>query len=382
VELKSGKIFENVKTKITKEAVQFISDGKQMAFEKKLIKNIRLRSIISKPPVTAKEKLEVEAERVRVAETLQTETDWEMEPEARPVVAVVLFRAGKGVSLAEAESVTNLIQTGLVKSKLFNVVDVSSLSKTCTDDEIDCAKKIRAKRNINKIVTGSITKLGNKYLLNGYVVNDTNNSIDFAEKSSANTILELENTSEYFSKKIAGGIMEFWEEAMTAKELEAFKNVKYVWRSAIFPGLGQWKYGDDEKENFSKYKAYAFGGITLGLIGNLLSKESTKIESRNQYTISYNLFFLLSSGNNTEILGFINQANKFNNYETATENTKLAAGMLIGFYFINLFDSFFQGRYYLPTRNTKQTNLFFYPTKSLSSGTKEDIYSIGVNYQF
>lgn len=36
---------------------------------------------------------------------------------AKPIVGIVLFRAGNGVSLSEAESVTNLIQTGLVKTK-------------------------------------------------------------------------------------------------------------------------------------------------------------------------------------------------------------------------------------------------------------------------
>ncbi|MDX1959170.1 MAG: phage tail protein [Leptospiraceae bacterium] len=148
------------------------------------------------------------------------------------------------------------------------------------------------------------------------------------------------------------------------------------------PGFGQWKYGDDNKENFSKYKGYAFGVITLGLIGNLLNSESQKIESRNQYKNSYTLFLFIPNGTNVEILGFINQSNKFNDYEAAAENTKLAASALIGFYCINLIDSFLLGRYYSPSNKSKQASLFFYPTKSLANGTKEDIYSIGVQYQF
>ena len=130
VELKSGVVYDNVKASLTKESVQFLWMDKQMSFEKKLVKKIKLRSIIFKPPVTEKEKLEAEAERVRVAEALQSATDWEIDPNAKPIVGIVLFRAGNGVSLSEAESVTNLIQKGLVKTKLFTVIDVYAISKS------------------------------------------------------------------------------------------------------------------------------------------------------------------------------------------------------------------------------------------------------------
>jgi TolB-like protein len=381
VELKSGIVYDNVKASLTKESVQFLWMDKQMSFEKKLVKKIKLRSIIFKPPVTEKEKSEAEAERVRVAEALQSATDWEIDPNAKPIVGIVLFRAGNGVSLSEAESVTNLIQTGLVKTKLFTVIDVYAISKSCTEDEKDCANKIKAKVKVNKIVSGTITKLGNKFLINGYVVDTKDNSLDFAEKERADSIQKLEETSDYFSKKIAGGIMEYWDEAVTAKETEALKNIKYIWKSALIPGLGQWQYGQDKKDNASIVNGYTIGVLSMVLIRNLSMQESNKIENKNNYENSFNLFLLAPSGSGLEGIAFLNQWNTFQDYDRAADNTKIAASALIGFYLFNLIDTSLLGTNLFP-RKDKTSSLFFIPTRVGSSAMRENNFSIGLIIQF
>ncbi len=381
VELKSGIVYDNVKSSLTKESVQFLWMEKQMSIGKKLVKSIKLRSVIFKPPVTEKEKLEVEAERVRVAEALQSASDWEIDPNAKPVVGIVLFRAGNGVSLSEAESVTNLIQTGLVKTKLFTVIDVYAISKSCTEDQKDCANQIKAKVKVNKIVSGTITKLGNKFLINGYVVDTKDNSLDFAEKSSADSISKLEETSDYFSKKIAGGIMEYWDEAVTAKEAEAFKNIKYIWKSALLPGLGQWQYGQDKKDNASIVKGYAIGVMSIVLIRNLSMQESNKIVNKNNYENSFNLFLLAPSGSGLEGIGFLNQWSKFQDYDRAADLTKTAASALIGFYLCNLIDASLLGTNFFP-RKDKTSSLFFIPTRVGNNAMEEDNFLFGLIFQF
>lgn len=381
VELKSGVVYDNVKASLTKESVQFLWMDKQMSFEKKLVKKIKLRSIIFKPPVTEKEKLEAEAERVRVAEALQSATDWEIDPNAKPIVGIVLFRAGNGVSLSEAESVTNLIQTGLVKTKLFTVIDVYAISKSCTEDEKDCANRIKAKVKVNKIVSGTITKLGNKFLINGYVVDTKDNSLDFAEKSSADSILKLEETSDYFSKKIAGGIMEYWDEAVTAKDTEVLKNIKYIWKSALLPGLGQWQYGQDKKDNNSTVKGYTVGVMSMFLIRNLSTQESKKLENKSNYENSFNLFLIAPSGSGLEGIAFLNQWNKFQDYDRAADQTKIAASALIGFYLFNLIDTSLLGTNFFP-RKDKSSSLFFIPTRIGSNTMREDNFLFGLLIQF
>lgn len=381
VELKSGMVYDNVKTSLDKDSVQFLWMNKPLSFEKKLVKRIKLRSIIFKTPVTEKEKLEAETERVRVADALQNASDWEIDPNAKPIVGIVLFRAGNGVSLSEAESVTNLIQTGLVKTKLFTVIDVYAISKSCTEDEKDCANKIKAKVKVNKIVSGTITKLGNKFIINGYVVDTKDNSLDFAEKERADSILKLEETSDYFSKKIAGGIMEYWDEAVTAKETESLRNIKYIWKSALLPGLGQWQYGQDKNDNFSKVKGYTIGVVSIVLIRNLSMQESNKIENKNNYEHSFNLFLLAPSGSGLEGIGFLNQWTKFQDYDKSAEKTKMAASALIGFYLFNLIDTSLLGTSFFASKN-KTSNLFFIPSRIGSNGMREDNFSFGLIFQF
>ena len=65
-----------------------------------------------------------------------------------------------GVTVAEVESVTNLIRTSLVKTKLFVIVDTTNLTKDCPKDVKDCGVKLAANVKLNKVVTGTITKIG------------------------------------------------------------------------------------------------------------------------------------------------------------------------------------------------------------------------------
>ena len=85
VELRSGKIFQNVKAKILKTSVEFDSEGSHQNFPKSSVKSIRLKPVVLKPPVTKEEVSEYEKEKVRVAESLQN-ADW---PEGSPFIVTV-----------------------------------------------------------------------------------------------------------------------------------------------------------------------------------------------------------------------------------------------------------------------------------------------------
>ncbi|HMV77784.1 MAG TPA: hypothetical protein PK453_02070 [Leptospiraceae bacterium] len=381
VELKNGKIFENVKTVLLKAELQFSFEGKTLSFKKADVRRVRLKPVLLKTPVTELEKLEYEAERIRVAETLQSASDWEISKNAKISVAVLNLSPGNGVTVSEAESVTNLIRTSLVKTKLFIIADTSLSAKDCPKGTKDCTKVLPANIKVNKVITGTITKLGKKYLLNGNVLDSKKNSIDFAEKASADSLEKLEESSEYFAKKIAGGIMEYWDEAVTAKEQELYANMQYVWRSALIPGLGQWQYGRDKEDSFSKMKGIGFGITALALAGNLYIQGEKKETAKRNYQSAHNVFFLIPAGSGLEILGFAKDSSSFSEYSKASDGARLSAEVLIIFYIFNIADAFFQGKSLFGAK--KQTaGFFFLPSYSYAAGTKEETYRVGFQHQF
>ena len=382
VELKNGKIFENVRANLLKTELQFEYENKLMVFKKAEVRRIRLKPVLLKPPVTDQEKLAYEAERVRVAEALQSTSDWEMSANSKPAVAILQLSPGSGVTVAEVESVTNLIRTSLVKTKLFVIVDTTNLTKDCPKDVKDCAGKLAANVKLNKVVTGTITKIGKKYYINGNVLDNKQNTIDFAEKASADTPDKLEDAADYFAKKVAGGIMEFWGEAIQAKENESYANLKYVWRSALVPGLGQWQYSRDKEDVTNRNKAFIFGSVGFLLSANLFLQIKTRDKDHEAYNQSHRNFFLAPFASSSELVLYSVDNGNYSRYEKSYQTTRNSAYILIGFYLFNVFDAFFLGKPYFNFKKESTTGFFFFPSQVLVNGLKENNYTFGMQVQF
>lgn len=382
IELKSGKIYENVKSKINKDSVSFIFEEKQYTFNKSKVKFVKLKPVLLNTPLTDKEIKEYEEERIRIAEALQSAGEWEISASSKPSVALVHFSAGTGVKLNEVEVVTNLIRTSLVKTKLLTIVDTSSLAKECYKNQTDCSAKFKSDVKINKIITGSVTKLGKKYIINGNVMDNRSLTIDFAEKSTADSIEKVEDTSDYFAKKIAGGIMEYWDMTLTAKEVETYANVQYFWRSALLPGLGQYKYSKDKEDKKTKRKAYLFYVGTAFLVLNLFYQNEEKEKAEKEYKFAHNILLAAPLGSGLDVYAFIQDNKKFSEYENQTETTKISLVVLFGFYIYNLVDSAYLGKPFFPKKNSTPTGLSFYQSRTNWNGTKEDVYTFSYQLQF
>jgi TolB-like protein len=386
VVLKNGKTYENVKTILLKNSVRFSFEKNLLTFSKSEVNRIRLRPVILKPPTNETERLEYEAERIRVAEALQNNTDWEMTSTSKQSVAVIKLLPGSGVSLAEVESVTNLIRTSLVKTNLFSVIDTSAFEssakkKDCPAGKKDCVEKLPESIKVNKIITGTLTKLGKKYIINGNALDGKDNHIVFAEKASASSVEKLEEASEYFAKKVAGGLMEDWNEALNSKEAETYANIPYIWRSALLPGLGQWKFGKDKEDSFATKKGFGYGAASFILLANVFYNTQKLAAARETYDTNHRNFFLTPSGSGLELIAFSLDNSSFSDLQNASKDTKLAAGLFIGFYIFNIADAFFLGR---PIFGAKKSSsgLFFLPSKSiLANGQKEDFYTLGIQFQ-
>jgi hypothetical protein len=88
-----------------------------------------------------KDKTDYEKEKIRIAETLQQTTEWEIDPERRLRVAVLNFRAGTGVEAGEVETIAEMITNSLVRTKLFLVVDKITVEKALKDNAAKCEGK-------------------------------------------------------------------------------------------------------------------------------------------------------------------------------------------------------------------------------------------------
>jgi hypothetical protein len=104
VTLKNNKVIEKVKVKISVDKIILVYlDNKTETFLKKEVKLIRLKPIIVNNPVTEKEKIENEKEKIRVAESLQNISGIEIPENQKLKVAVLNFKSSASISKEESD---------------------------------------------------------------------------------------------------------------------------------------------------------------------------------------------------------------------------------------------------------------------------------------
>lgn len=365
--MKSGKTYENVKAGIQKASIEFELNGKLITFAKSLVKGIKFKPVISKPPTNAKEQEEYDKERIRIADALQESPEFGGSETGKPRLAILNFQPGSGVSYGEAETISNLVTQRLVKTKLFIIVDKLTLDKITKDCRIgeDCSKMVAEKVGANKILTGIITRVQNKYYINGTIIDKKNSKIDFAEKSIANSVDEIEIASDLFAKKVAGGILDFWDEPLFTAD--RVNSIPFIWRSAVFPGFGQFHYGNQTENKLEKGKDILFGIITVSLIVNLANSYYRYDSLNDTYNTGHILFLLSTNRSNIELVTYFKDAENFSNLKEGSNRIEIALGAFTSFYILNLVDAYFLGRTIFKKSETKQSTLSIYPSRTIVS---------------
>lgn len=138
--------------------------------------------------------------------------------------------------------------------------------KGCSDDK--CAVKIGQLLAANKILTGKVNKLGNKYIVVGNVVDVEKGKIDYAEKVTVEDINDLDNASAQFVQKLLAKY-EDSDGSKTSQKIEQNKEIVNKNNNApliqidelsrkiiapmisfFIPGLGQILQGEPFKGSF------------------------------------------------------------------------------------------------------------------------------------
>ena len=116
-------------------------------------------------------------------------------------IAVVDFKP-IGVDPSLVEATTTLLKADLSSYKKFTLVEV--VEKVVCEDK-ECAAEIGFKAKAHKVVYGTISKLGKKYIVSAYVVEVSTHNIVFQDRIAAASAEDLDITSKRLAKSIATG---------------------------------------------------------------------------------------------------------------------------------------------------------------------------------
>jgi hypothetical protein len=345
VTLKSGKTFENIKAKITQEKISFTLNGKDYRFAKAEVKAISIRVVISLKVKNESDRKINEAEKIRVAEALQDTNEFEIDPEKKLQFAILNFKGGEGVSKEELELLQDLMDSNFVKTKLFIMLDRTTVNKKmetsggqgCSKNLETCTLKINEIGNLigaPKLLTANVKKINKKYYISGSILDSKKASIDFAETVTAESSEKFEEAISLFSKRVAGGITEYWDQVLIPK-LSIQKNYRReLFFSAAVPGLGQWKKNDRKKSIFIGTSFFVGLGI---LFNSYKNYEDKKNEFQN-----YDHLSIL--GINYPGLGYYsyiqskNLESEISNQTNQIQTVSVLLGLL---YFYNLYDAYY-----------------------------------------
>ena len=174
----------------------------------------------------------------------------------------VMDLVAQDVTPAVSATVSDLLHNNLFNTGKFVVLDRANMDKIlkeqafqktgCTTTE--CAVEVGKILNVQEMVVGSVSKLGDKYYINVRLV-DVESGKDIKsvmeECSSEN---ELAQACKIAAKKLAG------EEVPAAVKTGEKTAYDVAWRSALLPGWGQ----IDDKQDL---KGYAIAGAEIIAVG-------------------------------------------------------------------------------------------------------------------
>ncbi|MEW6557581.1 MAG: CsgG/HfaB family protein [Elusimicrobiota bacterium] len=133
--------------------------------------------------------------------------------EEKPRLAILDLGA-QDVSAVYALKGSELLRTAIFNTGLFTVIERNEMQKIfeeqklpltgCVDEK--CGIQIGRMLSANKILVGTIIKLGEKIIINARIVDVEKGKLDFAEKTSGTKVDELDIACDEFANKLAARI--------------------------------------------------------------------------------------------------------------------------------------------------------------------------------
>ncbi len=128
-------------------------------------------------------------------------------------IAVLDFNAD-GVAKSTARKISDLIRTEMINTKKYTVIErkqmkvifkEQNLQMTGCFDET-CAIKVGKLLSAQKILIGTIMKLGKPIIINGRIIDVERGTAEYGAKQSAKNLDEILNAVSIFTKKLTGDV--------------------------------------------------------------------------------------------------------------------------------------------------------------------------------
>ena len=124
-------------------------------------------------------------------------------------IAIMDFKA-KGVSRSIANNVSELIRGEMINTGKYIVIERSQMDQIIKEQglqqtgcsEVSCAVEVGRILSAQKILVGSVMKIGIKIIISGRIVDVEKGIGEFAEKQSARNINNLDQAVNYFTNKL------------------------------------------------------------------------------------------------------------------------------------------------------------------------------------
>lgn len=264
-------------------------------------------------------------------------------------IAIFDFKAGESITKKEANMITDMVRTEMIQKKKFTVIDRENIKtvlaeqgliqKGCTDTS--CEVKLGKMLAANKIMTGSISKLGNSYIITSHVTDVEKGTNDFADKEKTKTIDDMDSAIKELTDKIsdamAGSATDEPQKTTIKKNNEPTSKpnqftISPIFKSVFIPGWGQYSNGEKIKGSF----IFASFLITTGvLVSEIKNFENT----RSAYQTTSNMTILYPS--NLAILGYMNSQSLHSTFEKQGQQATNLSALLVGIYLYNVIDIVF-----------------------------------------
>ncbi|MBI4979709.1 MAG: hypothetical protein HZC28_19685 [Spirochaetes bacterium] len=128
-------------------------------------------------------------------------------------LGVLDFQAGAGVAAGDAKTITDILRSELVSSKQYLLVEREKVDKIMSEQgfqnsgctESECAAKVGKLLNIQKMLFGTVSKLGTKYYVIANMISVETAAVERSVKKSIDTFDGVEQACKEMSAELIGG---------------------------------------------------------------------------------------------------------------------------------------------------------------------------------
>ncbi len=219
-------------------------------------------------------------------------------------VVAVLNLKDRGVTENEAKMISDMMQTALVRRKIFKVVEGKKVESISQEEwhhleecnEIHCAVKLGTLLNASKVFIGSVGRLGRLIVVTVQAVDVKSGEVVYADKTDSASIENIDTAVSELAKNISRSVSSYdWSDKYESKSLRARRNLPYKrWEIDV---SGSYPYTLADYRGAQVWPSYGFSAqvgynsrswLQLGLEGGLTIMNF--VTSSRMYTFSYSSY--------------------------------------------------------------------------------------------